>query len=167
MVTRFLTRHIWHDLFEAGISLKAINSIWETLAGIFLLTRLHVWLIHFSRIQVLGDRDDFIFRFLSNQIHHLDIVSVRTFVGIYLLFHGLLNAFLAYNLFKNRLWAYPVMVGFSALFLLYQVYRLVHTPSALLLAVTIFDSAFIGLTLHEYEYQKKKRSSEPSSQEGH
>ena len=157
-MTRFLKQKIWHRLFEVGVALKALNSAWETLAGVFLLTRLHSWLsyiiIFFGRSQLLGGRDDFLFKLLSDQIRHLDVVSVRTFVGIYLLFHGLMNAFLAYNLYRNRLWAYPVMIVFISLFMLYQVYRLFHTHSVVLFGVTLFDFVFIFLTWHEYQTQK-------------
>lgn len=160
MMKRLLTKDIWHDLFEAGVALKGVNSVWETLGGLFLLTRLHSWLayifVFFSRHQLLGERDDFIFSIISSQIHRLDVVSVRTFVGIYLLFHGIMNAFLAYNLYRNRLWAYPVMIAFISIFLVYQIYRLAHLFSLTLLVVTFFDIVFIVLTWHEYKAQKAK-----------
>ncbi len=160
MMKRLLKKDIWHELFEAGIALKGINSVWETLGGLFLLTRLHSWLayifVFFSRHQLVGNRNDFIFRVVSSQIHRLDVVSVRTFVGVYLLFHGVMNAFLAYNLYRNRLWAYPVMIAFISVFLVYQVYRLAHTFSLTLLVVTTFDIAFIVLTWHEYKKLQKK-----------
>ncbi len=160
MMTRLFKRKVWHELFEAGVALKGINSVWQILGGLFLLTRLHSWLeyilVFFSRHQLLGGPEDFLFSFVSSQIHRLDIVSVRTFVGAYLLFHGILNAFLAYNLYRNRLWSYPVMMMFIIIFLVYQSYRLVHTFSLTLLFITIFDIAFLVLTWHEYKAQKEK-----------
>ena len=161
MVARLLKQKIWHDLFEAGIFLKALNSIWEMLGGLFLLTRLHTWLtrafVMFSNTQLLGDHDDFIFRTINTQLHNLDVVNVRTFVGIYLLFHGVMNAFLAYNLFRSRLWAYPLSLAFVSIFFIYQLYRLYHTHSVVLLLVSLFDIFFIILTWHEYTYQKKRQ----------
>jgi uncharacterized membrane protein len=168
-MTRKLKNLILHDLFEAGVLIKAINSIWEILGGIFLLTMLRSWLtrifIVFSQSQLLGDHDDLLFRAVNEQAHHLANVHTRTFVGIYLLFHGLMNAFLAYNLYRNRLWAYPVMIGFISIFFVYQVYRLYHTHSAILLLVSAFDLAFIYLTWHEYVYQKVRaqRALEPGA----
>ncbi len=159
---KLLSQTVWHDLFEAGIFFKALNSVWETLGGIFLLTRLHTWLTHIfvlvGKVQLLGDRDDFIFRAITTQTEHLSVVSTRNFVGLYLLFHGLANAFLAYNLFRKHLWSYPVMIGFISLFLVYQIYRLTHTHSVVLLGVTLFDIAFIILTWHEYTYQLKQKA---------
>ena len=159
-MARLLKHKIWHELFEAGVVFKALNALWEFLGGIFLLTRLHNWLgiifIYISNSELLGDHDDILFRALTTELHHLDVGPTRIFVGIYLLFHGTMNAFLAYNLFRNRLWAYPTMITFVSLFMVYQMYRLFHTHSLILLAITIFDIFFIVLTWHEWQYQKNK-----------
>jgi uncharacterized membrane protein len=114
----------------------------------------------FSSSQLLGDRHDLLFRIVNMQIQHLTVVNTRTFVGSYLLFHGLMNAFLAYNLYRNRLWSYPVTIGFVLVFFVYQIYRLIHTHSPVLLLVSMFDVAFIVLTWHEYRYQKHRRATE-------
>ncbi len=147
-------------MFEIGVLFKAFNSTWETLSGIFLLTRLHSWLsrllVTFSRAQLLGDGDGFLSRTAHSQLQHLGTDSTRTFVGIYLLFHGLMNAFLAYHLYKKHLWAYPVMIMFITTFLFYQIYRLVHTQSLVLLLVTLFDIGFIFLTWNEYQHQRRR-----------
>ena len=159
-MTTFLKQAYWHELFEAGVAFKALNSVWEMLGSIFLLTRLHSWLTHkviqISHSEFLGDHDDFFSHFISGQLSHLDVASTRTFVGLYLLFHGLMNAFLAYNLYRNRLWAFPVSIAFTSTFLVYQAYRLVHTHSPLLLFITVLDVFFIILTVHEYRFQKNK-----------
>jgi uncharacterized membrane protein len=144
-------------LFEAGILLKALNAVWEISSGLLLLlvthTRAFRTIIDFAREEFIGgDHDDAIFRFAAEQLNHIS-VSTRNFIGIYLLIHGMLNVFLAYNLYRNRLWAYPLAAGVAAIFCTYQIYRLLHTHSLILLCVTIFDIAFIILTMHEYRYQ--------------
>jgi len=158
---RYLKEIYWHDLFEAGVFLKALNSVWEMFGGIFLLAfargALPRIVVFFSRSELLGDRDDLLFRSIMMQLNHLSVGGTRTFVGVYLLFHGVMNAFLAYNLYRSRLWAYPVSMAFVSLFLVYQLYRLTHTHSLLLLAISIFDVAFIVLTYHEYRRQQKKQ----------
>jgi uncharacterized membrane protein len=159
---RLLKPRYWHELFEAGVFLKALNSVWELLGGVFLLTfargTLPRIVVFFSRSELIGDhdRDDLVFRFVDTQLVHLLMVNTRTFVAIYLLFHGIVNAFLSYNLFRNRLWAYPFAITFASLFLVYQIYRLAHTHSGILLTVSIFDVCFIILTWHEYRHQKGK-----------
>lgn len=161
MIRRVFTQHFWHELFEAGVFLKAVNSLWETAAGLFVLSSAHPLLhnafVFFSREEYLGGHDEFIFQYITNHLTQLS-VSTKNFVGLYLLLHGLLNMFLAYNLYKNRLWAYPVMIGVVSLFLTYQIYRFVHTHSIILLCITIFDLAFIVLTWHEYRYQLHARA---------
>jgi len=170
-MTRFLKQKYWHELFEAGVALKAFNSVWETAGGILLLTGLHSWLsrgfVFITSSTFFGERNEFIFRVLDSQLHHLNVVSTRTFVGAYLLFHGIMNAFLAYNLYRNRLWAYPTMIVFSSIFFVYQVFRLLHTHSLMLLAVSVFDIAFIILTWHEWRHQthKRQRAAEPTGAE--
>ena len=45
----------------------------------------------------------------------------------------MMNLFLSYNLFKKHLWAYPFSMVFTSTFFIYQVYRLAHTHSLVLL----------------------------------
>jgi uncharacterized membrane protein len=160
-MTKLFKHQIWHQLFEAGVIFKALNSVWELLGGIFLLTRLRniitFIIIYVSRSQLLGEPTDFIPRAANTGLQHLTNDSTRIFVGLYLLFHGIMNAFLAYNLFRKRLWAYPTMILFVSLFFFYQLYRLTQTHSLILLAITIFDIFFIMLTWREWKYQTKKR----------
>jgi uncharacterized membrane protein len=158
---QWLRQKYWHELFEVGILFKALNSLWETLGGLFLLLTIRGPLagafVYLSNSELLGDRDDLLFHLVHTQLVSLSL-STRTFVGIYLLFHGLMNMFLAYNLYRNRLWAYPLSIAFTSIFLLYQVYRLYHTHSLVLLTVTIFDLFFILFTWHEYHYQKRRQT---------
>ena len=158
---RLLKQQYWHDFFEIGVATKAFNSLLELLGGSFLLLTLHGWFtrtfIFISSSELLGDSDDVLFHFATSELHNLAEANTRTFVGIYLLFHGSMNAFLAYNLFRNRLWAYPLSVVFVALFFVYQMYRLYHTHSPVLAAVSVLDVIFAILTIHEYRYQLKKR----------
>ncbi|HEV8666280.1 MAG TPA: DUF2127 domain-containing protein [Candidatus Paceibacterota bacterium] len=158
---RYLKETYWHQLFEAGVFFKGLNSIWETVTGIFLLTALHNWFTHtsiyISTQEFLGSRDTAPFIFAQQHLMHVP-PSSRVFVGAYLLFHGLMNAFLSYNLYRDRLWAYPVSMAFTSLFFIYQIYRLMHTHSPVLLFITIVDVFFIVLTYHEYRRQLRKQS---------
>jgi uncharacterized membrane protein len=96
-MTRLLKQKYWHELFEAGIALKAFNSVWETAGGILLLTGLHSWLsrgfVFITSSVFFAERHEFLFHILDVQLRHLNVVSTRTFVGAYLLFHGIMNAF--------------------------------------------------------------------------
>jgi uncharacterized membrane protein len=163
---KWLRETYWHQLFEAGIFVKGLNSIWETTTGIFLLTALRNWFTHtiifVSTSEFLGRSDDFPFTYAHQHIMHITPYT-RVFIGAYLLFHGIMNAFLAYNLYRNRLWSYPVSMAFTTVFFLYQVYRLAHTHSPLLLVISVLDILFIILTWHEYQRQLKKQKATPEN----
>jgi uncharacterized membrane protein len=130
---------VWHDLFEVGVAIKALNAVWETLGSLLFFTVGPRW------VALLTGRVPLAHRLVGPMSHSTDI-----FVTLYLLVHGIINGFLAYNLFRNRLWAYPVAVAFNAIVLVYEVYRYTHTHSILLLGFAVFDCAFIALTWREY-----------------
>ena len=137
---------IWHDLFEVGVALKALNAAWETLGAVLFFTVGPQWLAYVQGRSHL----------VHEYVHPLT-QNTQIFVSAYLLVHGLVNGFLAYHLFRNRLWAYPVAVGFTALVWVYEVYRVAHTHSLILLAIALFDPVFIVLTWHEWRRQRTRR----------
>ncbi|HEX3099968.1 MAG TPA: DUF2127 domain-containing protein [Patescibacteria group bacterium] len=131
----------WHTLFEASVVIKAINGTWETISGFALL-------------------------FISNGFINKALASHQTitshissgtkdFAGLYILSHGLINIFLAYHLYRNRLWAFWVSMGFFSGSILYLIYRATSQPSLLLFTLIIFDTFFVFLTWHEFQYRKE------------
>ncbi len=82
----------------------------------------------------------------------------KTFVAIYLLFHGLLNLGIVLTLWHNKLWSYPVGLGISSFFMTYQIYRLFLEFSLWLLLLTLFDLAVMWLIYHEYRLRLKNRA---------
>jgi uncharacterized membrane protein len=75
------------------------------------------------------------------------------FGAVYLLAHGVVKVILVTALLKNQLWAYPWMIGFLGIFIVYQLYRLSFRPSVGLTALTIFDAVIAWLTYREYRKQ--------------
>jgi uncharacterized membrane protein len=118
-----------HDLFEIGVFFKAINGIWETLTG---------WLVFYFGITI--------------RHHHM---GARNFAAAYVLIHGIVNLFLAIQLLRQRLWAYLVAIGIMATFVIYQLYRIHHYHSRVLIFFTVVDILFIFLTWHEYRHRKQ------------
>jgi len=72
------------------------------------------------------------------------------------LLHGLLNIFLAIQLYRDKHWVYLLAVGTMTLSVFYQIYRISIYHSLLLAAFTIFDIFFIALAWHEYKHHKDK-----------
>ncbi len=155
-----LKEKYWHRLFETTVFLKAINGLWETISGFALIliskTALENSFIALTRKELTEDPQDKLITFLNTQLQHLSS-STKDFAAVYILAHGILNIFLAYHLFKDRLWAYLVSITFTALLTPYLIYRVSHTHSNILIAAIIFDILFMILTLHEYKYHKKQR----------
>jgi len=149
-----------HALFEAGVAIKAFNGLWETVSGFLALTLPHPMIMSgyfaLTHGELLEDPHDWlvdvIARFLLNVPQ-----GTRTFIGLYILFHGIANLFLAYNLYRQRLWAYPATLVVLASFLIYQFYRIALFHSLTLTALTFIDIIFLVLLVHEYKHQLEKR----------
>jgi len=75
------------------------------------------------------------------------------FGAVYLLLHGVVKIVLVAALLKDELWAYPWMLVFLGVFIVYQVYRLSFKPSGGLTALTLFDAFIAWLTYREYRKQ--------------
>lgn len=149
-----------HALFEAGVALKAFNGLWETISGLLVLfvprqTVMHWFSVLAQRELIEDPHDRFIDitgRFITNTPD-----GTRLFIAIYILAHGVLNLFLAYQLYRQRLWAYPVTAAVVGLFILYQLERIYQHHSMTLIVLTIIDILFLALLLHEYKHQREKK----------
>jgi uncharacterized membrane protein len=65
-------------------------------------------------------------------------------------------------LLRNQIWAYPWMIVFLAVFIVYQVYRMTFAFSIGLLGLTIFDLVVVWLTYREYRKQQGIRRAAPT-----
>jgi uncharacterized membrane protein len=146
-------RSLLHAAFETGITLKAVDGLLEIAGGVL------AWKVPpatVSRIVALltqhelsKDPHDFLARHLieySRQFAH----GGNIFAALYLVAHGVVKVGLVAALWRNKLWAYPAMAAVLALFIVYQVYRLSRVPTALLVALTVFDVIVLGLVWAEY-----------------
>jgi len=68
--------------------------------------------------------------------------------------HGIVKVVLVLALLRNKLWAYPWLIGVLLIFIGYQVYRIVLSPTLGLIALTGFDIAIVALTRREYQRQR-------------
>jgi uncharacterized membrane protein len=98
------------------------------------------------------DPHDFLATHLLKTAHGLTGSAVL-FGAVYLLAHGVVKVILVAALLNHQLWAYPWMIVFLGIFIVYQVYRLSLEPSVGLTALTIFDAVIAWLTYYEYRKQ--------------
>ncbi len=154
--SRFRPTDLLDRTFEVGIILKGLDGALEVLGGLLLLL---VSPATISRItttltqhELSEDPHDFIATHLLKTAHGLTGSAVH-FGAYYLLSHGMVKIVLVVALLKNKLWAYPWMIAFLGVFIVYQAYRLTFRPSLGLAALTVFDILVAWLTVREYRKQ--------------
>jgi uncharacterized membrane protein len=146
--------------FHAGITLKGIGGVMETIGGVLL------WFISpasmSETIQILflqefaRNPDGFFTTHVlkeSSKFAHMD----PTFASLYLISHGVVKVAVVVCLWMNKLWAYPLTIFVFAGFCVYQIHRYTHTHAISLILLTIFDIFLIYLTWREYLEQKHYR----------
>ena len=149
-----------HSVFELGILVKAINGTIETVTGfliLFVRKNPATGIFTLNGHSLFQGRHDNVMYFFSHSLQNIS-VNTKTFVAIYILFHGVLNIFMTVTLSMKKLWAYIVSISFSLAFMTYQIYRISYNHSLFLAVVTLFDLFFVMLTWHEYEFQKELRN---------
>jgi uncharacterized membrane protein len=146
--------------FHAGITLKGIGGVLETIGGVllwFLSPASMSQTVKLLFLQELArDPDSFFASHLlkeSSKIANMD----PTFASLYLLSHGITKVALVVCLWMNKLWAYPLTIMVFAGFCVYQIRRYMHTHAISLVLLTIFDIFLIYLTWREYLEQRRIR----------
>ena len=146
--------------FHAGITLKGIGGVLETIGGIllwFISPAAMSQTVKLLFLQELARNPDGFFSTHvlkeSSKFASMD----PTFASLYLLSHGVTKVALVVCLWMNKLWAYPLTILVFAGFCVYQIHRYTHTHAISLILLTIFDIFLIYLTWREYLEQKRYR----------
>ena len=158
-MTRFWRNEkIIHRLFDISLILKGLHSIIEIVGGFAVLFISQQFIVNIvlsiTQEELSDDPNDFFSNYLIHSAQNFS-VSSQHFIAFYLLSHGIIKGFLVINLFKEKLWAYPLAMGVFTLFGVYQIYEFARHGSMWLLALTVLDIIVILLTWHEYRYMKK------------
>src|SRR3989440_6193461 len=140
-------------IFDTSLILKGLDGVLELVGGVLLLVvspkQLTSIVMLVTQHELSQDPKDFIATHLLVYVHTLS-ASITMFAAAYLLVHGIVKIVLVVAVLKGQLWAYPWLIGFLVLFILYQVYRLILHISAGLIALTVFDCFVVLLTVLEY-----------------
>ncbi len=146
--------NVFHKSFEIGILVKGIDGILEIAGGILLIfmnpVNLNRLTILLTQHELSEDPKDMVANFLINSNKSFSI-SKEYFGVLYLTSHGLIKLIIIILLLKKNIWAYPFAVIFLILFIFYQIYRYIISPSAGLVILTVFDVIMIVLTIIEYK----------------
>jgi len=149
--------------FEIGIILKGLDGVLEVVGGLLLLlvtpATIDRLVVALTQHELTQDSHDFL---ATHALHYASGLtgSTVTLSALYLLSHGVVKIVLVFALLKTQLWAYPWMIAFLGVFILYQTYRMTFAPSVGLVALTIFDAFIAWLTYLEYQRHKHRISAE-------
>jgi uncharacterized membrane protein len=142
--------------FQIGIILKGLDGVLEVIGGLLLLVVSPVTIdrvvTSLTQHELSQDPHDLLATHLLKTAHGLTGSAVL-FGAVYLLSHGAVKIILVAALLHNQLWAYPWLIVFLGVFIVYQVYRLSFKPSVGLTLLTLFDAFVAWLTYREYRKQ--------------
>ena len=151
--------------FAVGIILKGIDGVLEVVGGFLLLVVSPATIDQVSRAltqhELSEDPHDFLATHLLHAAGSLTGSSLQ-FGAAYLLLHGVVKIVLVAALLKDKIWAYPWMLAFLLVFIVYQTYRMTFAFSIGLLGLTIFDLVVVWLTYREYGKQRAARTQRES-----
>lgn len=149
----------WDRFFTIGIIFKGLDGVLELIGGALLLfvapARIHQIAILITQPELTEDPNDFIAKHILQGATGLSD-HVVFFAALYLLAHGIVKVVLVIALLMDKLWAYPWMIAFLLIFILYQLYQMTMTPSFGLAALTVFDILIVVLTWHEYGRHRRR-----------
>jgi uncharacterized membrane protein len=145
--------------FKIGLFFKGFDGLIECISGVFLLLvkpeQVSSWAKNLTDGELSRDPNDFVASHILKSAHDLNRASLL-FAALYLLSHGIVKLVLVVEVLRNHLWAYAALIVVTALFVIYQVYRMIDSFSVGLLLLTIFDLAIIYLTQKEYKRHKER-----------
>ena len=143
--------------FRASVALKGLDGLLEVIGGLALLLvsprSFGALARTLTQHELSEDPDDAIARHLlrvATGLRH----GTAVYAGIYLLAHGMAKVVVVAALLRDRLWAYPAMIGLLGTFIAYQLYRISSDPSFGLSLLTAFDIVVVWLTVREYRAKR-------------
>ena len=144
--------------FKVGLVLKGLDGVLEVAGGILLLLLSPQAIQHLARVltahELSEDPHDLIARYLLHTTAHLSH-GTTVFGAIYLLSHGIAKIVLVALVLKDKLWAYPWLIGLLLAFIAYQLYRITAVHFSIGLALlTVFDAFLVWLTWREYRAKR-------------
>lgn len=146
--------------FRISLTLKGLDGALELIGGVLLLLVSPQQIGDVARLatqhELAQDPGDP----LAGAVLHAAStasLSASLFGAIYLLLHGLVKVVLVWAVLRDKLWAYPWMIAFLMVFILYQLYRILAAFSWGMVLLTVFDIFIVWITAREYRRQRRRR----------
>ena len=160
-MTWFKPSSVLDKIFEAGVLIKGVEGVFETLAGFAVLFLgsdfLGTLAIKLTQSELQQDPNDKFANYIFHTGQHL-ASGGTTFVVAYLLVHGAIKLIAVFSLLRNKLWGYPFSMVTLGLFMIYQIYEIAVTHSIFVTLLTVFDIFLMWLIYREYTIQKQRFS---------
>jgi len=152
-------RILSHQAFKIGVLLKGFDGLIEAVGGITLLLSskpdIEQLVKQLTHGELSEDPTDFVANLLVRISQHLS-VHTQHFAGFYLIGYGAIKLGLAAGLLLGLRWSYPVALAVLTLFVAYQIYRITHTHSVVLLLLTLLDVVIVLLIFREWRSKNAK-----------
>ena len=165
MADSFKVKHskLLHTSFEIGLLIKGIDGLLEIIGGFLLLYfnpgRLNKLMHFLTQNELSEDSKDIVANTLLSISSGFPI-DAQSFSVFYLMTHGVVKCLIVFLLWRRKLWAYPFSIATLVLFIIYQIYRYILSPSYWLILLTLLDIIMIILTNLEYQRMKFSRTTE-------
>jgi len=145
--------------FRISLLLKGLDGVLELIGGILLLLVTPAQIGDVARFltqhELTQDPRDFVANSLLHMTANLS-GSASLFGAVYLLLHGVVKIVLVWAVLKEKLWAYPWMIAFLLLFIVYQLYRISVSFSWGMVLLTAFDIFIVWITWREYRMRRSQ-----------
>jgi uncharacterized membrane protein len=155
---KFLSEKNYHRLFRWGVFAKLAISFGEIALGIALsfvsYETIKQVVFFFAGNEIAETPRDFFWEYAA-QGFHTATAAPESFWAFLFISHGVVKLFLAWGLWKEKLWSFPLSAIIFAGFVVYQLYQLTYINSFFLWLITIFDIVLIALIMHEYRRRKR------------
>jgi uncharacterized membrane protein len=147
------------SLFELGMYWRIVYGVLRTLLGLVLLNFINLPISDLLN-KVLGrelseDPTDLLFSIVNHFLEN-NPLSITYFISAYLIFWGIVDIVLSFNLLKDKIWAFPVSLWLIGFFVFYELFRFTHTKSLILIAIIFIDIIIMFLIQREYKKVKLK-----------
>jgi uncharacterized membrane protein len=148
--------------FHLSLLLKGLNGLLEILGGLLLLVvrpeQINDFAHHLTDAVLARDPDSFWANHFMDWANGIGEGSLL-FGAIYLLSHGIVKLFVVIEVWRNRSWAYPLLIVVIGLFVVYQLYYLIFQKVTFgMIFLTVFDLVVIYLTVVEYRRHKARHN---------
>lgn len=156
-------RQAVHWLFDAAVIVKGFDGVIEIALGAFIL--LHPgwigaaagsWSAELLERHPYSWLGEAVARWsdgLSDSTEH--------FASLYLVAHGVAKVFIAWGLWREKMWAFPTALLVFGLLILYQMVRFTHTHSLTLAVLIVLDLAVCYLIWREYGFRREALRAAP------